>query len=85
MLSMPDQGIYHLALADTLCRRATQLREQFKPTSFSLKTIYANVQEEIIPLEESEVEDRIRGYIYEGYAVTVDIEDSSLVITAKDC
>lgn len=74
----------HVETAEKLILRANYLAKEFQLSSFAMKLISTDEEEDSFPIQESEVDSRIRGYVYEGFGVSVDVENLVIVITAKD-
>ena len=74
----------HVEKADSLILRSKYLAKEFMLSDYALRTISVDDEEAVFPIQESEVESRIRGYVYEGFGVSVDVNNLVITITARD-
>ena len=74
----------HIKIAEDLIVRAQYLSSELLISDFQVKCIIDENEGDYISIEKDEVESRIRGYVFEGYVVSVDVFDHKVTIIAKD-
>ena len=74
----------HTKIAEDLIVRAQYLSTELLISDFQVKCIIDKDEEDYLSIEKDEVESRIRGYVFEGYVVSVDVLDHKVTIIAKD-
>jgi len=74
----------HAKVAGDLILRAQYLSSEFVISEFQVKLIIDGDDESFISFPKNELESRIRGYIYEGFSVSVDILDHKVTVEVVD-
>lgn len=74
----------HAEVADSVILRAQYLAKEFQIVDFAVCEVSVDGEEARITISQSEIEGRIRGYVYQGYDVAVEIEKLVVTVTAKD-